>query len=194
MDQFENRWWDPGELLAAAHAISDPVESKVFFRNPNYKQVREMIVAAEFALKRPWNKDWQVRPVPEGDEFPDCELRCGNDVLQFEIVEADKEDRHRGDEYCAASGKSRKIESYDPVEEARAALDAIMRVLQKKAAKKYSSNPNLLIYVNLSRGKLTEDYANDLAQQFGQHFASAWLLWQSVIFRLWPNPAKIKDT
>ena len=57
---------------------------------------------------------------------------------------------------------------------------------------RYSPKPNLLVYVNLSAGEPTSLYAWGLTEQFGESFQSAWLLWQSETFRLWPNPAKIK--
>ncbi len=192
MDHFEDRWWEPGELLEAAHAIRRSKPDDEFFCDSVYQPVREAIAAAEFATRRPWNRDWQVRPVPRDDRFPDAELRCDDDVRPFEVVEADMENRRRCDEYRAAKGKPHQLEHYDPDEEARQALDEIVRVVRLKAAKRYSPKPNLLVYVNLSAGEPTSLYAWGLSEQFGESFQSAWLLWQSGTFRLWPNPAKIK--
>lgn len=192
MDHFEDRWWEPAELLEAAHAIRRATPEDEFFCDSVYQPVREAIAAAEFATRRPWNRDWQVRPVPRGGRFPDAELRCEDDVRPFEVVEADMENRRRCDEYRAAKGKPARLEHYDPDDEARQALDEIARVVRLKAAKRYSPKPNLLVYVNLSAGEPTSLYAWGLSEQFEESFESAWLLWQSGTFRLWPNPAKIK--
>lgn len=192
MVQIENRWWKPQELLNFAHAIRVAASDDEFFCDPEYKKVREAITAAEFATRRPWNRDWRVRPVPEDERFPDAELKCGDDVRPFEIVEADRESRRRCDEYRAAKDQPGELEFYDPDEETNTALDEIRRVVRQKAAKLYSPKPHLLIYVNLSGGEPTSLYAAGLHDLFGERFQSVWLLWQSGTFRLWPNPAKIK--
>lgn len=192
MPQIEDRWWEPRTLLDFAHSIRIATPEDEFFCEPAYKKVREAITAAEFATRRPWNQDWRVRPVPEDERFPDVELRCDDDVRPFEIVEADRENRRRCDEYRAAKGLPRQWEHYDPDEEAATALDEIRRVVGQKAAKLYSPKPHLLVYVNLSDGEPTSLYAAALHDQFGEKFRSAWLLWRSDTFRLWPNPAKIK--
>ncbi len=192
MDHFEDRWWEPGELLEAAHSIRRSTPKDEFFCDPAFQPVREAIAAAEFATRRPWNRDWQVRPVPRDERFPDAELRCGKDVRPFEVVEADMETRRRCDEYRAAKDKPDQFKHYDPDEEVKRAFDEIDRVVRLKAAKRYSPKPNLLVYVNLSAGEPTSLYAWGLSEQFGESFQSAWLLWQSGTFRLWPNPAKIK--
>ncbi len=192
MDHFENRWWEPGALLDAAHAIRRSIPQDEFFCDSAYQPVREAIATAEFAMRRPWNRDWQVRPVLRREQFPDAELRCGNDVRPFEVVEADRENRRRCEEYRTTKGKPDRFEHYDPDKEARKAFDEIERVVRLKAAKRYSPRPNLLVYVNLSAGEPTSLYAWGLTEQFGESFQSAWLLWQSETFRLWPNPAKIK--
>jgi hypothetical protein len=192
MDHFEDRWWKPEELREAAHAIRRSMPADKFFCDSAYQPVREAIVAATFATRRPWNRDWQVRLVPRCEQFPDTELRCGKDVRPFEVVEADRENRRRCDETRSAIGKPGHIDFYDPDEEAKQALNEIMRVVRLKAAKRYSPKPHLLVYVNLSGGEPTSLYASELAERFGESFQSAWLLWQSQTFRLWPNPAKIK--
>lgn len=163
-----------------------------FFCDSAYQPVREAIAAAKFATRRPWNRAWQIRPVPRREQFPDAELRCGNDVRPFEMVEADRENRRRCEEYRAARGWPNRVDFYDPDEEAKKALDEIVRVIRLKAKMRYNPKPNLLVYVNLSAGEPTSLYAQELTAEFGESFQSAWLLWQSETFRLWPNPAKIK--
>ena len=192
MTKIENRWWEPRELLKLAHATRIATPEDEFFCEPTYKKVREAITAAEFAKRRPWNRDWQVRPVSEESQFPDAELKCDDDLRPFEIVEADRKNRRRCDEYRAAKGFTRRWEHYNPDEEAKTALEEIRRVVALKAAKLYRPQPHLLVYVNLSSGEPTSHYAAELYDLFGERFQSAWLLWQQGTFRLWPNPARIK--
>jgi len=192
MRHLEDRWWDAAELLNVAHAVRCMTPPDEFFCDPGYKSVREAIVAAEFARRRPWNQEWEVRPVPSGERFPDAELRHGKDVRHFEIVEADRANRRRCDEYREAKGRPPTLDRYDPAEEAEGALAEIVRAVGLKAEKNYNPRPNLLIYVNLSEGEPTGHYAWQLYERFGPKFVSAWLLWQSGTFRLWPNSAKIK--
>ncbi len=194
MDHFEDRFWQPGALLEAAHVIRCSVPDDEFYCDSAYQPVREAIVAAEFATRRPWNQDWQVRPVPRRERFPDAELKCANDVRPFEVVEADRENRRRCEEYRAAKGKVDRTHLYDPDEEVKAAFKEIVRVVRSKAAKGYRPKPHLLVYVNLCAGEPTSLYAAGLFDLFGESFQSAWLLWGAGTFRLWPNPAKIKIT
>ena len=98
---LRDKWWDPRALSEAAHAIRLATPVHEFFSDPAYKTVREAINAADFATGRPWNRDWEVRPVPQSEGFPDVQLRCGTDVRPFEITEADREPRRRGAEYQA---------------------------------------------------------------------------------------------
>lgn len=192
MPEIESRWWKSDELLAFAHSIRTATPAHEFFTVPAYKKVREAISAAEFAARRPWDKDWQVRPVHEDEQFPDVELRSGDDIRSFEIVEADRENRRRGDEYRDAKDRPNELEFYDRGEEAAIALNEIHRVVKQKAAKRYSPKPHLLVHVNLSGGEPSNLYAQSLQCEFGDCFQSVWLLWQKGTFRLWPNPAKIK--
>jgi hypothetical protein len=192
MNLIPDRWWEPNALLDAARAIKDATPAEEFLCNSEYKPARQAIVAGQFARRRPWNRDWQIHLVPEKEQFPDAELKSGNQFRRFEIVEADWVDRRRCEEYRLKADKPRKVVHYDPDEEARKALVEIERVVEQKAAKRYSPNPNLLVYVNLPGGDLPDFYAHQLAQRFATSFESAWLLWQQNTVRLWPNPAKIK--
>jgi hypothetical protein len=192
---LRDQWWTPKALLDAAHAIRRAVPDYEFFGSSAYQPVRESINAAEFATRRPWNRDWEVRPVPQSEHFPDVQLRCGDDVRSFEIAEADRTDRRRGLEYWLKQNKRDRLTHYDPGEEARIALVEIGRVLKQKANKRYRPKPHILVYVNLSGASGCEPttlYADGLAQLYGDCFESAWLLWQENTFRLWPRPAKIR--
>jgi hypothetical protein len=192
MNCFEDRWWRPDELLDAALAAMRTVPEDEFFCDPAHQPVREALVACWFALRRPWTRDWEVRPVPTRERFPDVRLSCGKDVRDFEIVEADLRNRRRCEEYRRAKGLPRGAANpYEPATK-ETALDEIARVIGQKAARNYSTRPNLLVYVNLDEGEPTSLDAWSLHEMYGPKFASAWLLWQGETFRLWPSPCKIK--
>lgn len=192
MDHFEDRWWRPDELLAAAQAIMRATPDDEFFCDSAYQPVREAIAASWFAERRPWDRDWEVRPVPRRERFPDAQLCCcEDDIRDFEIVEADLREGRRCEVYRRAKGLPPTMTLYEPTSTATA-LDEIARVIGLKAEKGYSPRPNLLVYVNLNEGEPTSLDAWSLHDIYGPRFVSAWLLWQGGTFRLWPNPAKIK--
>ncbi|MDX9862493.1 MAG: hypothetical protein RBS99_16400 [Rhodospirillales bacterium] len=192
MAEIENRWWEPGELAEFAHGIRVVTPDEEFFCDPAFKKVREAINLSEFASRRPWNRDWQIRPVPDREGYPDAELRSDDEKLLFEVVEADRRRRRRCSEYRAERGLPQELEEYDPGEEAETALEEVSRVIKQKVKKLYRPKPHLLVYVNFFNGEPTSLYASQLYDKFGRSFESVWLLWQSGTFRLWPNPAKIK--
>ena len=193
---LRDQWWHPKALLEAGHTIRRATPGHEFFNDSAFQKVREAITAAEFATRRPKNRDWLVRLVPKSERFPDVELRSGDGlVLPFEIVEADRKTRRRGDEYQPESDEPPRWRHFDPTEEARAALDEIARVIKQKAVKNYRPRPHLVVYVNLWFVREFEPntiYAGGLQQLYGDKLESAWVLWQEKTFRLWPNPAKIK--
>jgi hypothetical protein len=193
MNRFEDRWWRPDELLDAALAAMRSVPEDEFMCDSAHQPTREALVACWFALRRPWNRDWEVRPVPAFERFPDMRLRSGgDDVRDFEIVESDLKNRRRCDEYRRAKALPPGTAiPYEPATK-ETALDEITRVIGQKAAKNYSTRPNLLVYVNLDEGKPTSLDAWSLREMYGPKFASAWLLWQAETFRLWPSPCRIK--
>lgn len=192
MEHLNNRWWLPEALLVAAHEIRLSTPEDEFFCKNMYQPVIEAISAAEFAKRRPWDKNWQVRLIARNERFPDVKLKCGDDIRQFEIVEADMVNRRRCAEYIESKYKPSQLEYSNLEQEERMALVEIERVLRLKAKKRYKPKPNILVYVNLSESEPTQLYANELYQEFGESFPSVWLLWGSGTFRLWPNSAKIK--
>ena len=117
------------------------------------------------------------------------------------MIEAFEEVRRRDDEYRRAAARKAEglppvIEQFDPGEEEEAAIAAIARSIEKKAKKRYSTVPNLLVYVNFScmtdNLPITNLLAFQLADRWSKDFKSCWLLWEQCIFRLWPRATKIK--
>ena len=89
------------------------------------------------------------------------------------------------------------MEPYDPGEEEKAAIAAILRAIERKADQHYTPAPHLLVYVGFFCGTdeppVSNSLAVQLADRWSNQFKSFWLLWDNCIFRLWPRPAmKIK--
>ena len=188
---IDDRWWEPADLLARVSAIHQSTSPREFVVENSHKRVREMQIAADFASRRPWNMSWEIRPVPEPDQFPDFELRSGNDIRQFEQVEADREGRRRGTEYPNHPSQECQWEHYDPDEEAAAAPKEILRAITRKAAKNYRPVPHLLVHVNLTLGDPSLVYGLPQASELLTKFESVWLYWQTEVYRISPDPARI---
>lgn len=202
MDKLDSKWWEPCALLKASHSIRRSMPQSEFLRRSDMKSVRESIASSGLAALRPWNRDWQVRPEPEREQFPDALLRCGDDVREFELTWVDRPGRRMSDEYAKAEEREAEglppiLEGYDPDEESDFALRLIVeRIGQKARRYRGGVRPNLLLHVNLDRNEdaPTSLYAWQVGQMFGDSFKSIWLLWGSRGIRLWPNPARIKAT
>ncbi|MFQ5973703.1 MAG: hypothetical protein ACE5Q3_15350 [Alphaproteobacteria bacterium] len=192
-----DRWWVPAEFFDLVCNHNDSVQQDEFFNNPKLKPLREAYAAAYFAAIRAQSKPCLLRLV--AGEFPDFELSIGEDVLKFELTEADRAGRRRGQEYREAAARevaelAPETELFDPGEEERAALRAIERALELKARKHYRPPPHLLVYVNFftfQKSPLTGLEWAGLAKPWHDRFASIWLLWGAKVVRCWPNPAMI---
>ncbi len=163
------------------------------------KPLREAWAAARYATILA-----QDRPVSvnlERDRFPDFNLRVRDELQCFELVEADREGRRRGEEYRRAAAREEaglppELEEFDPWEEEQRAIPAITRAIEAKAGKHYKPATHLLVYVNFWLDREPPNVilqAVQSAEKRRDAFASFWLLWGDFIIRLWPRPAKIRD-
>jgi hypothetical protein len=144
-------WWDPERLLNAVRRHNEAVPAEEQFGRPELKPLSEAYAAAMFGTIRSQSAPCSIRLIRDG--FPDFELRFAARVDQFELTEADREGRRRGDEYREAAalramGLRPTPEAFDPLEQQRAALPAAALAIQRKAAKHYRPAPHLLVYVN----------------------------------------------
>jgi hypothetical protein len=133
----------------------------------------------------------------EPDRFPDLNLRIGGGVVPFEVVDADRAKRRRGDEYRndaerEGKGLPPRVKQFDPLREENKAGPAIRAALEVKARKHYRPAPALLIYVNLFLFRRIEAATlNRLAELAAPHrdrFSEVWLLWGSNAIRCSPDP------
>jgi hypothetical protein len=198
--EWYDRWWEPGALLAAVDARRQRFQFFEDMYRQELKPLREAWAASRFAAIRSQDRPVSIRLEPAGHRFPDFTLRVHKEVLPFELTEAYQEGRRRDQEYRRAAARKRKgtppdIEQFDPGEEEKAAIKAIIRAIERKAGQHYSPAPHLLVYVNFfcvtNEPLVTNSLAFQLADRWSKQFKSCWLLWDNCIFRLWPRPAKI---
>lgn len=207
-------WWDPAELLSVYREHSARIPSDEFFQRPDLQPLRETGATALFAHIRNASTPCAVRLLSV--QFPDFEICTKEKVEPFELTEADRPSRRRGNEYKIARLNSAAAlnqnaddfdcEMFNPDEEERDALPAIALAIKRKADKHYSTKPNLLVYVNfflferhsfinsyLFKGNpLTKLQAEEVTHQCRDNFLSIWLLWGTNAVRCWPKPAVIR--
>lgn len=176
-------WWLPGDLAARVDEQCEGFDGDAFFNAPNLKPLREARAAAAFALYiQKSSAEVRVRMVT--DTFPDFYLKVGEGLFEFELVEADREARRRGEEYRelarrAAAHEQIKPEFYNPWAEKRDVPEAIRRVIGGKARKQYAAAPHLLVVVNFGNmggPALVEHEASTVTQEWHNTFKSIWLL------------------
>lgn len=197
--EWFDRWWKPAEFAAAVDAHKQTVPVVDFMCRAELKPLREAWAAARYGTILA--QDRLVSINLERDRFPDFNLRVRDDLQFFELVEADREGRRRGEEYRRAAvrqaaGLPPKIEEIDSWEEEQRAIPAIIRAIEAKVGKHYKPGPHLLVYVNFWLDREPPNailQAVQSAEQQRDGFASFWLLWGDFIIRLWPRPAKIRD-
>ena len=150
MEWFE-RWWPPLAFLTVVLEHNRDVPSDAFFARAELQPLREAYAAGLFATILSETQAVALRL--RRDRFPDFDLRIGEHIQAFELVEADKPGRRRGDEYKEAAqreaeGLPPSVEHFDPDAEEQAAPEAIREAIAKKAQKSYAPAPPLLVYVN----------------------------------------------
>ncbi|MGE0733437.1 MAG: hypothetical protein AB7G15_12855 [Alphaproteobacteria bacterium] len=187
-------WWEPNRLFRAVDLHREHVENVPLFSVPRLQRVKEFLAAASFACIRSQDQPCQLRFID--DIFPDFELRFHNHIEPFELVEADRPGRRRGEEYkmaaqLRAEGKS-AVTHVDPDLEEDQAIPAVEAAIKAKAGKKYSPAPNLLVYVNFSWATRKNPFALSHARAMGEKwestFPSLWLFWKNNAIRCHPLP------
>jgi hypothetical protein len=192
--EWFNRWWSPPEFFATVKKHNDAIPELDFFANPKLQPLRGAYAAGFFSYILAQARSVLVKL--DADRFPDFDLRFDKNIVGFELVEADQEGRRRTDEYREAerrksAGLPEEMEFFDPVEELEAAVPAIQRAVEKKAAKNYKPAPHLLVYVNFwlfDKPPLTPAEFEARLQQWRQAFPEVWLLWGANAIRCWPDP------
>jgi hypothetical protein len=187
-----SNWRTPSEAQAYVDALTEQVGDVDFFTQAGLDFIRDAWLAASFGLAR--NAD-AVRLV--AGEWPDCELRFGERVEQYEITEADVPGRRRGDQYRERDrrrGPSGILVEPDPVENwikrAEQAPSALRLAAEKKLGKRYGARAGLVVYLNISeygiRQPEIEGCMAEALAPAGDAFESVWVLWKARAYRVYP--------
>jgi hypothetical protein len=188
-------WFSSAEMREEAQRLMELLGSTKLFNQSGVDFICEAFVAAEIGAKR---GAAAVRLI--GEERPDIALRFDDGRIEsYELVEADRLDRKRGDEYAALEAAGNPIYHW-PIEEwatPEQAVTSIRAMAEKKArkAKKlaakgtpYPPETRLLIYVNLDDfGAHTEEIERTFSEAVAparQWFSSIWVLWKSRVLQV----------
>jgi len=179
--------WEPRAFLHAVQRSNKRISMRRFFndRSDAIRSRREAYAAGLFAAVL---SDHQLADFVwlERGEFPDFHLLAGTEEKPFELVEADRRGRRRGEEY-----KTRpRLRHLDPEGDQEEARHVIPERLALKARKTYRPAPNLLVYVNLStfaRRPEADFLLAESVQRWAACFPSIWLLWGGLAIQLAPK-------
>lgn len=170
-------WRDPEEFENAVNECDQLLEVGEIFK-PEYQYLRDAMYAGDFALLYLRREHCLVRL----SQPHDFKLRRDEGDLEFELVEADRAGRKRGNEYkCLADPEEPSME-----EEYNQAREAIVRIVAKKAGKYYSTKPHLVVRLNL----WYEEDAGLLAKltaPWKDTFLSIWIMSTGKATQVWPT-------
>jgi hypothetical protein len=149
-----------------------------FFRQRDLAFIREGWVIYGFA------KAVEATEVCLGrDKWPDAMVRRGEVVSQFEITEAMKLERKRGDEDWSAPSLWRdRVDGKDDV------ISAIKFAAQKKAKRGYPRTAGLIIYANVdprSGRAEVKSLLHDATLESRDLFTEVWVLWGYRFYLVW---------
>ncbi len=213
MDEPSNKiewfqeWREPRNFLRKAIEWIELTPADVQFTNPKInKYSREAFGAGLFATILNDHEPCKVRLVPESERFPDFQLRTRDQTVDFELTEALKPGRKRGDEYRllqqvrARNAGHEDKEIVGRTEAQRRAREAIPKAIRDKVQKyRVGTKVNLLVYVNIISHNevLMSDIAGEmllseaelvrLTKPWCDEFQSIWLLRGSRAIRTWPT-------
>lgn len=191
-ESWHTDWHEPDRFFSEVEAMLEPYDSEVIFSDPKFQTHFDAFIAGKLAVIRNTHEPTRVRLVK--GEAPDFELNIQGEVEPFEATEADRADRRRGDEYREVAkrrkqGLPKELEMFSPSEEMEHAREAIPRVIENKAKKRYRPPPHLVVMVNLTTfgDIIPVPELADLTSPFQGFFASIWIVWGHRAIRTWPD-------
>jgi hypothetical protein len=191
------QWQAPTEFVATVDELMSRAGGLQFFNDPHIKFVANAWVASKIAIAR---QATAVRLVPEGERWPDCQLRLGNKVWGYEITGADKEGRRPGEHYKVAAQREAAVELHDWASDLAQVPGAIRRAAELKAAKHYPRSVGLVIYSLIGNYDWSGDYGrNDVeaamheaTSQAKDAFLEVWVRWGGRLYLLWDHSKRAK--
>jgi len=195
-------WRDSSEMLEYANCLMDDMASDTpgefgnisahLFNQTGVGFIHEAWAAATFAGYRNADKVRLAREDP-----PDFQLCTADGIENWELTEALDANRRRGAEYSESAARAARGEDdleLDPIENwharARQIPIRLKECATKKAAKNYSPDTRLLIYLNIDDGfgtrqKEVEECMADSTKPAKNDFAEVWGLWKHQTYPLW---------
>jgi hypothetical protein len=176
-----SQWQAPAEFAQHVDELRCKAGPSQFFNDPHIAFGRDAFVAAKTATALAVDA---VRLCP--DTWPDFELRFGGDVRQYEVREADVEDRRRGDEYKATSSEP---QFDDWAARVCRVPTALRRAAAAKASKHYPKSAGLVIYLNIGdygwKRKEIEAVLHGETSAAKDAFRDVWVLWDGRLYWVW---------
>jgi len=194
--EWFDRWWAPRDFFAAVRALQDQLPAAEQLTRPEFRPLLEAYAAGLSTAIRAETEHLTLRL--QDDRFPDFDVRIGNTILPFELVEAGRPGHRRDEEYReearrTAAGLPPRKEIFDPAGEETQAISAIKEAVARKAAKFDTPPPHLLVYVNFwifDTPPLSDRAFGELVAPWYERFAEIWLLWGLNAIRCWPDPRR----
>ncbi len=178
-------WRTPAEMQAICAELRERVGGLTVFTKGGLTFITEAIVAGDFGAARAARF---VRLIPEFEQRPDFELDFDGQVERFEMVQADKEGRRRGDEYAANAQLPRGtvIHLDPPLPEE---VLEMVRTAAGKKAKPYPPQTQLMIYLEAGRYASDDELLPRFAEAVSDarpFFSAIWILWQAHPYEIGP--------
>lgn len=186
-DEWErrfHRFMVPNAMLALEDELAEIV-GKYFFIQTGLQFAREAHIAGHVARLMAAKS---VRLLPE--TRPDCEMVISNQIVRFEITEADEPGRRRGDEYREEDEDAEPTAIDLPTElvlaRAAQAPEMLRLAAERKAQGDYDPECGLIIYLNLSefgwRRAEIESAMGDAVVAARTKFKRVVILWQDRLY------------
>jgi|SRR5581483_3970202 len=186
----QNKWYDFPDFKALLDERLRSIDSADYFCNTTHKWLREAWIAREFGQQVSADR---IRLALES-EWPDFEVVLHDSSrLNCESVEADREDRRRGDEYRQAKRLGYPMEHASEITAVgtrQQVESALSSAIQRKLRKMTPNTAALVIYLNLGGGIWRPEIEPTIAKMtIGglERFSSVWTLWSGHLYRTWPD-------
>ena len=176
-------WRTPAEMQEVCTGLRHRISGLTLFNQGGLTFIMEAIVAADCAVARAATF---VRLVPEVEQRPDFELDFEGRIERFEMVQADKKGRRRGDEYKAKAqlppNTMPRLESPLPEE-----VIAMVRTAACKKAKPYPPETQLMIYLEAPKFPSDDELFPRFAEAVNDarpFFSAIWISWQGHPYKI----------
>jgi hypothetical protein len=169
------RWQTPGEFASKVKAFAPLVSSPTLFNKSNAGFLLDAIPIAEFTK---WRTVQLVRMVKQAERRNDGQIQNAGETIDIEVTEILDPGRKRGDEYrCEAEQGVRHFDPYL----GETIANQLAKGVRKKADKRYTTTPLLLVYLNiLGGGRLggeVEFGIERLRAEYANAFREICVLW-----------------